>query len=39
MAALGVVITLGKQKWLREWALGLAIVAGMVAAGVWAGGV
>ncbi|MBU2644151.1 DUF5058 family protein [bacterium] len=34
MVLIGVMITVGRQGWLKEWALALAIVLGMVAAGV-----
>lgn len=34
MGILGVIITAGKQNWLKEWALALAIIGGMVAAGL-----
>lgn len=34
MALIGVVITLGKQNWLKEWALALAIICGMASAGL-----
>ncbi|MBU3917898.1 DUF5058 family protein [bacterium] len=34
MALIGIIITVGKQNWLKEWALSLSIVLGMVSAGV-----
>ncbi len=34
MGLLGVIITVGKQNWLKEWALALAIIGGMAAAGL-----
>ncbi len=34
MSLIGVIITLGKQNWLKEWALALAIVLGMISTGV-----
>jgi hypothetical protein len=34
MALLGVVIAVGKQNWLKEWALALAIIGGMAVAGI-----
>jgi hypothetical protein len=34
MAILGIIITVGKQNWLKEWALALAIIGGMAAAGL-----
>ncbi len=34
MGLLGVVITAGKQNWLKEWALALAIIGGMAASGL-----
>lgn len=34
MGILGVIITVGKQNWLKEWALALAIIGGMAAAGL-----
>lgn len=34
MALLGVIITAGKQKWLKEWALALAIIGGMAVSGL-----
>lgn len=34
MALLGIVITVGKQNWLKEWALALAIIGGMAVAGL-----
>jgi hypothetical protein len=33
MALIGAVIELGKQKWLKEWALSLAIISGMLITG------
>ncbi|MCP4752200.1 MAG: DUF5058 family protein, partial [Proteobacteria bacterium] len=34
VALIGIVITVGRQNWLKEWALSLSIVLGMVSAGV-----
>jgi hypothetical protein len=34
MALLGIIITVGKQNWLKEWALSLAIIGGMAVAGL-----
>ena len=34
MALIGVIATIGKQGWLKEWALALAIVLGMVSSGL-----
>jgi len=34
MALLGVIIQVGKQNWLKEWALALAIIGGMAVAGL-----
>lgn len=34
MLILGAIIQLGKQNWLKEWALAIAIIAGMAAAGI-----
>ena len=34
MLRLGIIITVGKQNWLKEWALSLAIIGGMAAAGL-----
>jgi hypothetical protein len=34
MVLVGAVITVGKQNWLKEWALALAIIGGMAAAGL-----
>jgi hypothetical protein len=34
MAVIGVIITVGKQNWLKEWALALAIIGGMAVAGL-----
>jgi len=34
MALIGIIITVAKQEWLKEWALALAIVLGMVSAGM-----
>jgi hypothetical protein len=34
MLILGVIIQLGKQNWLKEWALAIAIIGGMTAAGI-----
>jgi hypothetical protein len=34
MALLGVIIAVGKQNWLKEWALSLAIIGGMAVAGL-----
>ena len=34
MALLGIIITAAKQSWLKEWALSLAIIGGMAAAGL-----
>lgn len=35
MALLGIIITVGKQSWLKEWALSLAIIMGLVVTGVF----
>ena len=35
MGILGVIITVGKQNWLKEWALSLAIISGLVVTGVF----
>jgi hypothetical protein len=34
MLILGAIIQLGKQNWLKEWALAIAIIGGMAAAGI-----
>ena len=34
MLILGAIIQLGKQNWLKEWALAIAIIVGMAAAGI-----
>ncbi|MBN1883634.1 MAG: DUF5058 family protein [Deltaproteobacteria bacterium] len=34
MALLGIIIQVGKQNWLKEWALALAIIGGMAVAGL-----
>ncbi len=34
MTLIGVIITVGKQNWLKEWALSLAIIGGMAVAGL-----
>ncbi len=34
MALIGIIIVVGKQNWLKEWALSLSIILGMVSAGL-----